>query len=71
MLRGELRRRFEREFGGMSLEGRDGRTILRGSLDQAQLHGVLKRIQDFNLEIIEVEEVPGDASTEKDEESIE
>lgn len=58
VLRGELRSRFESEFAGMGVETRDGRTTLRGSLDQSQLHGVLERVQDFNLQIIEVEELP-------------
>lgn len=71
LLRGELRRGFESEFTGMSIESRDGRTTLRGSLDQSQLHGILQRIQDFNLQIIEVEELPERASAEQYEEKNE
>ena len=42
----------------MTLESGDGKTLLEGALDQSQLHGVLGRIQAYNLEIIEVAEVP-------------
>ena len=57
VIRGELGRKFEGEFHGMTLESGDGKTLLRGALDQPQLHGVLGRIQSYNLEIIEVAEV--------------
>jgi hypothetical protein len=36
------------------------KTFLRGTVDQAQLHGILERAQNYNLEIIEVGEVPAD-----------
>ena len=48
----------------MTLESGDGKTLLHGALDQSQLHGVLGRIQAYNLEIIEVAEV---AQSGKDE----
>ena len=70
-LRGELSRRFEAEFEGMALESGDGKTLLRGAVDQSQLHGILERIHDFNLEIIEVEEIaenPERMPTKKNEE---
>jgi hypothetical protein len=58
VIRGELGRRFEGEFHGMTLESRDGKTFLQGALDQSLLHGVLGQIQAYNLEIIEVAEIP-------------
>lgn len=58
VVQGELGRRFEGEFDGMTLESGGGRAFLEGALDQSQLHGVLGRIQAYNLEIIEVAEVP-------------
>lgn len=38
-------------------------TILRGDIvDQAQLHGVLERVQLLGMELIEVRQVPAPAS---------
>ncbi len=42
------------------MESRSGKTFLKGEIDQAQLHGILERAQQYNLEIIEVAEVPAD-----------
>ena len=61
VLRGELGERFASEFEGMTLESRDGKTLLKGTIDQAQLHGILERAQQYNLEIIEVVENPADS----------
>ena len=60
VLRGELGERFAAEFDGVTLESWGGKTFLRGAVDQAQLHGILERAQNYNLEIIEVGEVPAD-----------
>ena len=40
----------------MRLESRNGKTFLWGELDQSKLHGILARIQQYNLEIIDVAE---------------
>ena len=61
VLRGELGERFAAEFEGMILESGDGKTFLKGVIDQAQLHGILERAQQYNLEIIEVVENPVDS----------
>lgn len=61
VLRGELGDRFAAEFEGMILKSRDGKTFLKGVIDQAQLHGILERAQQYNLEIIEVVENPADS----------
>jgi hypothetical protein len=60
VFRGELGERFAAEFEGMTMESRSGKTFLKGEIDQAQLHGILERAQQYNLEIIEVAEVPAD-----------
>jgi hypothetical protein len=57
VLRGRLSERFASAFDGMTLEPGAGQTALVGSLDQAQLWGVLERIREFGLELLRVEEV--------------
>ena len=47
-------------FDDMVVTVRDGRTILSGDLpDQAALFGVLARVEDFGLELVEVHRVGG------------
>ena len=56
VVRGELSERFAPEFEGMSLQAGGGRTVLIGEIiDQAHLHGLLDRLQDFGLELVSVE----------------
>ena len=58
VVRGELDTRFEYLFEPMRLERTDGRTVLSGDLiDQAQLHGVIGRIEELGLELLSVEQV--------------
>jgi hypothetical protein len=57
VLRGRLSERFASAFDGMRFEPGAGETALVGSLDQAQLHGVLERVRDFGLELLRVEDV--------------
>ena len=55
VLRGEIGDRFAMFFEGMRLERADGRTLLSGDVrDQAQLLGVIERIQELGLELISV-----------------
>jgi hypothetical protein len=61
VLRGELGERFAAEFEGMTMESQGGKTFLKGEIDQPQLHGILERAQQYNLEIIEVVENPADS----------
>jgi hypothetical protein len=66
VLRGRLSERFESAFDGMSLEHGPNRTVLVGNVrDQAQLYGLLDRLQEFGIELLAVEsaEIP-DASSE-------
>jgi len=54
-LRGEIGDRFAAVFEGMRIEQRDGNTLLTGPLaDQAQLFGVLDRIQSLGLELVSI-----------------
>jgi hypothetical protein len=58
VVRGEFDTRFEYLFEPMRLERTDGRTVLSGDLiDQAQLHGVIGRIEELGLELLSVEQV--------------
>lgn len=68
-VRGHLDARWERWFEPMAIARQDnGDTLLAGPIiDQAALHGVLKRIRDLGLPLISMEriesETPG-SSTE-------
>jgi len=57
-VRGRLGDRFSTAFDGMTLESAAAETVLVGLLrDQAHLHGILNRIQDFGLELVAVQQV--------------
>ena len=46
-------------FDGLSLDVRPVETVLHGEIpDQAALHGVLDRVADLGLELIEVRRLP-------------
>ena len=52
-------------FEDMDAAVRPAETVLTGTItDQAQLHGVLERIQLLGLELIEVRQVPSKETTE-------
>jgi hypothetical protein len=61
-----LSQRFESAFDGMSLEHGPNRTVLHGDIrDQAQLYGLLGRLQEFGIELLAVEPANGsDAGSE-------
>jgi len=59
VLRGELGDDFQVLFEGMRLERADGVTVLIGSLDQAQLGGVIGRVQDLGIELVSIEPSTG------------
>jgi hypothetical protein len=53
---GRLSDWFAPAFDGMSLESANGHTTLKGEVvDQAQLYGLIVRLRDFGVELIEVE----------------
>lgn len=56
-VRGRLSERFASASAGMHLEPADGKTRLKGVVDQSQLYGVLDRLRDFGLELLRVEEL--------------
>jgi hypothetical protein len=61
VLRGEIGDHFAVRFDGMRVTRSEGRTILRGPVrDQAQLYGVIERIQELGIELVSVN--PLDAS---------
>jgi len=58
-LRGEIGDRFAAVFDGMRIERREGNTLLTGRVaDQAQLHGVLERIQELGIELVSINPLP-------------
>ena len=57
VLRGRLSERFESAFEGMALEPGTNQTVLVGDIrDQAQLYGLLGRLQEFGIELLAVEQ---------------
>jgi hypothetical protein len=63
-LKGHLDARWANRFEGLSLSyGSDGTTVLSGPVvDQAALHGVLRKVRDLGLPLLSVIEVePGQA----------
>jgi hypothetical protein len=55
VLRGEIGDHFAVFFEGMRLERDGGTTVLTGPiLDQAQLHGLLERVQELGIELVSV-----------------
>ena len=60
VLRGRLSERFESAFDGMTLEHGPNRTVLIGDVrDQAQLYGLIGRLQEFGIELLAVEPADG------------
>ena len=68
VLRGRLSESFESAFDGMTLEHGPNRTVLTGDVrDQAQLYGLLGRLQEFGIELLAVEPIgTSDGSPEAD-----
>ncbi len=60
-VRGRLTGRLASAFEGFAIEPGNEQSALVGEVhDQAYLYGVLERLRDFGLELISVEEDPGD-----------
>jgi len=56
VLRGWLSENFESAFDGMTVEHAPNRTVLTGDVrDQAQLYGLIGRLQEFGIELLAVE----------------
>jgi hypothetical protein len=55
VVRGELDPRFAYLFNGLQMEPIEGTTVLTGSvIDQAQLYGIIGRIEELRLELLSV-----------------
>ena len=55
VLRGELGEPFGFLFEGMQMDRVAGTTVLTGNVvDQAHLHGLLRRIQELGLELVSI-----------------
>jgi hypothetical protein len=66
VLRGRLSERFESAFDGMTLEHGPNQTVLIGDVrDQAQLYGLLDRLQEFGIDLVAVD--PADTSDDSPE----
>ena len=58
VVRGELDSRLGYVFEPMHLERASGTTILSGTvIDQAQLHGVIERVEELGLELLSLEQL--------------
>ena len=67
-LKGHLDRQWEDWFEGLTFTlGEDGDTLLTGPvIDQAALHGLLKKVRDLNMLLLSVNSVdPGTEDTKQ------
>lgn len=56
-VRGRISARLAPAFDPVRLIPEQGRTVLIGDVDQAQLFGILERLRDLGIELLGVEEV--------------
>jgi hypothetical protein len=65
-VQGHLAHRWSPWFDGMSVSpGPDGTTVLRGQVgDQAALHGLIQKVGDLGLTLLEVIHEPPDLPTQ-------
>jgi hypothetical protein len=58
IVQGELDQRYAYLFDGMDLNRVVGTTIVTGDvIDQAHLHGLIERIEELGLELLEIQQV--------------
>jgi hypothetical protein len=55
VVRGRISERLGAAFDDLTLERREGQTILIGPTDQAELYGVLERIRELGIELVSVD----------------
>jgi len=61
--RGHLHARWSEWFDGLAVtDETDGTTLLRGDVDQAALHGLLRKLADLGLPLLTVSLVEPDAT---------
>jgi hypothetical protein len=54
-VRGRISERLGAAFDDLTLERRDGRTVLIGPRDQVELRGVLERVRKLGIEVESVD----------------
>jgi len=58
VIRGELDERYGYLFEGMQIERSEGKTTFSGTVrDQAQLHGLIERVEELGLDLLSVQQV--------------
>lgn len=56
---GAFSRKMEEDFADFTTAVLPMETVIRGDIrDQAELHGILDRLQQFGLELVEVKRLP-------------
>jgi hypothetical protein len=64
-VRGQVPAEVLDELGGLLLAAEDPQTVLRGPVrDQSSLHGILDRLANLGVELVEVRQLPDGCSTE-------
>jgi hypothetical protein len=59
-VRGEMGDRLARAFAPLAVRSHDGRTVIEGDVgDQSHLFGILQRVRDLGIDLIEVAPVGG------------
>jgi hypothetical protein len=68
VIRGELGERYGYLFEGMQMECTGGTTVLVGRVDdQAQLFGLIERIEELGLQLVSVQQVaPGPVGSDQE-----
>ncbi|MFZ0166040.1 MAG: hypothetical protein WAL12_20865 [Trebonia sp.] len=66
-VRGRLSGRLASAFEGFALEPGHEYSVLAGEIrDQAHLYGILDRVRDLGLELVSVDEDPGDCPVDEE-----
>ena len=61
VVRGELNDKYAYLFEGMQMARLGGTTVIAGRVrDQAELHGLIERIEELGLELLSVQQQAGD-----------
>jgi hypothetical protein len=65
VVQGELDPRYASLFENMDMRQVSGTTVLTGTvIDQAHLHGLIERIEELGLELLEVQQVSQPTSSD-------
>jgi len=62
-VRGLLGDQWADRFEGLTVTQADGDTLLTGVLDQAALHGLLKKVRDLGMQLVSVIPMESDEAT--------